>query len=59
MKYDTNGFEKIQNIRFKKETIKLIKKIIDKDQETYENISHFIRASTLRRIREERLRLRI
>ena len=59
MKYDVNGFEKIQNIRFKKETIKLIQKIIYKDPETYENISHFVRAATLRRIREERLRLRI
>jgi hypothetical protein len=59
MKYDVEGFEKIGSIRFKKETVKLIRKIVAKDPETYESVSHFVRSSTIKRMREEQKRLKL
>lgn len=59
MKYDVEGFEEIIPTRFTKDQVKLIKKIIRKDNETYDSVSHFIRASTIKRCREEKTRLRL
>jgi Arc/MetJ-type ribon-helix-helix transcriptional regulator len=57
--YDVVGFGELVPVRFTADQLKLIKRIVKKDGETYENVSHFIRASVLRRIREERSRLKL
>ena len=59
MKYNVVGFEVMIPVRFTKEQEKMINKIIRKDDETYDSVSHFIRASTIRWLREERKRLKI
>lgn len=59
MKYDVEGFEAILRIRFKPEQYKMILKLVKKDNETYESVSHFVRSATLKRIREEKARLKI
>lgn len=60
MKYICNDLEVIVPVRFQKDQLKLIKKIVRADKEiTYESISHFIRASTLRQVRNEQRRLKI
>lgn len=59
MKYDVFGFEEITPVRFTPEQIKQIKRIIRKDSETYESVSHFIRSSTIKRMREETKRLKL
>lgn len=59
MKYDVEGFEEIVPVRFTKEQIRLVKRIVRKDTETYDSVSHFIRASALKRVREERARLKL
>lgn len=59
MIYDVEGFEEIVPVRFTKEQVKQIKRVVRKDTETYDSVSHFIRAATLKRAREERARLKI
>jgi hypothetical protein len=52
-------FEETIKSRIKKEHIKLIDKIVRKDQEKYYNRSHFIRCAIIKLVREEKQRLRI
>lgn len=59
MKYDVEGFEEILRIRFTPDQLKLMKRILRKDPETYGSISHFVRASTIKRMREEKQRLKV
>lgn len=59
MKYDVEGFEEIVPVRFTVEQVKQLKRVVRKDTETYDSLSHFIRAAALKRFREERARLKI
>ena len=59
MKYDVVGFEEPIRVRLHKDSLKLLKRILKKDPETYDSISHFVRSATLKRLREEKLRLRL
>jgi DNA transposition AAA+ family ATPase len=60
MKYICNDLEVIVPVRFQKNQLKLIKKIVSADKDiTYESISHFIRASCIRRMREDVKRLKL
>lgn len=45
--------------RMRKEDLKQVYKIVRKDQERYDNLSHFIRCATLKLMREEKTRLKI
>ena len=62
--YDFAGFDELIAVRMKAEHITLIKKImrasrsVDGDA-SYESISEFLRGSAVKRIREERKRLKI
>lgn len=45
--------------RIRTEDIKIVNKIVKKDDEKYDNISHFYRCAVLKLIREEKQRLNI
>ena len=57
--YNVVGYEKRLNIRFTKEQIKLINKIIRKDNETYDSKSHFFRCAVIKLINYEKARLKL
>ena len=59
MKYDVVGFEELRPVRFTPQQMKDMRKIVRKDEDTYENVSTFIRASVIRMIRLEKARLKI
>jgi len=52
-------FDDRVDFRIRKEDLKLVTKLVRKDQDRYENESHFFRVATLKLIREERSRLKI
>ena len=52
-------FEDMAKFRIKKEQVKMVKKIVHKDSETYDNASHFYRCAAIKLIREERKRLKL
>lgn len=62
--YEVAGYEIIIPVRFTFEQFKMIKKIMRESEKkdglaTYDTISEFIRGSAVKRIREERTRLKI
>ena len=52
-------FEEKVNLRIRKDTLKLIHKIITKDNISYDSESHFIRCATIKLVNEEIERLKI
>ena len=56
-RYNVVDFEQKVFTRMKNEHVDDIKKIVKKDDETYNNFSHFIRVAVIRHIRAEQKRL--
>ena len=52
-------FEELEEFRIAREDLKLVTKICRKDNERYDNKSHFYRCAVLKLIREEKKRLKI
>jgi hypothetical protein len=51
--------DELEEFRISKEQVKLVRKICRKDQEKYDNKSHFYRCAVIKLIREEKARLRL
>jgi len=51
--------QELEEFRINKEQLKMINKILRKDNKKYDNKSHFYRCAVIKLIREERKRLKI
>lgn len=52
-------FDEAVDFRLRKLDLRVMEKIVKKDSEKYDNLSHFFRVASLKLMREEKARLKL